>query len=82
MASFQNPGLSAAGGGATENTLLAVAGLVILPHDYVSVGNYLTATDEYPQTIVYKTGGAAGVTVATLTLAYDGSNRLTSVTKT
>ena len=31
--------------------------------------------------VVYKDGGAGGTTVATLTLAYDGSNNLTSVTK-
>jgi hypothetical protein len=30
-------------------------------------------------TVVYKTGGVSGTTVATLTLGYDGSNRLTSV---
>lgn len=34
------------------------------------------------QTATYKTGGAGGTTVATLTLAYDSSNNLTSVTKT
>lgn len=33
------------------------------------------------ETVVYKTGGAAGTTVATLTLAYDGSNRLSSTTR-
>jgi hypothetical protein len=31
--------------------------------------------------VVYKTGGSGGTTLATLTLAYDGSNNLTSVTK-
>jgi hypothetical protein len=31
--------------------------------------------------ITYKTGGSSGTVVATLTLAYDGSNNLTSVTK-
>lgn len=80
---FQNPGLSAGGstsGLATEQTALAIAGLVTDPYDYVSVGNF-TANDD-PQTIIYKTGGAGGTTVATLTLVYDGSNRLTSVTKT
>jgi hypothetical protein len=31
--------------------------------------------------VVYKDGGSGGTTVATLTLAYDGSNNLISVTK-
>jgi hypothetical protein len=31
--------------------------------------------------VVYKTGGSSGTTVATLTLAYDGNDNLTSVTK-
>jgi hypothetical protein len=30
-------------------------------------------------TVTYKVGGASGTTVATLTLGYDGSNRLTSI---
>lgn len=33
------------------------------------------------ETVIYKTGGALGTTVATLTLAYDGQNRLISVTR-
>ena len=33
-------------------------------------------------TVVYKTGGSGGTTVATLTLGYDGSNRLSTITKT
>lgn len=32
-------------------------------------------------TIIYKTGGSGGTTVATLTLTYDGSNRLQTVTR-
>jgi hypothetical protein len=32
--------------------------------------------------VVYKSGGASGTIVATLTLAYDGSGNLTSVTRT
>jgi hypothetical protein len=46
-------------------------------HDYVSciyTGANLTQ-------LVYKEGGASGTTVATITLAYDGSNRVTSITK-
>lgn len=44
---------------------------------YVPSGN---GTGEI-STVVYKTGGSGGTTVATLTLAYDSSNRLSSVTK-
>lgn len=44
---------------------------------YVAAGNGQGEIE----TAVYKTGGAAGTTVATLTLAYDASNRLSSVTK-
>jgi hypothetical protein len=52
-------------------------GLEIPDHDYISLsytGNNLTG-------VVYKTGGSGGTTVATLTLAYDGSDNLISVTK-
>ncbi len=62
---------------ATETTLLKVPGLSIPIYDYVSLsytGSNLTGC-------VFKEGGSSGTTVATLTLAYDGSNNLTSVTK-
>ena len=58
----------------TVNTL---NGLQVSGHDYIALsynGSTLTG-------VVYKTGGAGGTTIATLTLAYDGSNNLTSVTK-
>lgn len=32
-------------------------------------------------TVVYKTGGAGGTTVATLTLAYDANDKLSTITK-
>lgn len=51
-------------------------GLEIPPYDYIS----LTYTGDNITSVVYKTGGSGGTTVATLTLAYSGSN-LTSVTK-
>jgi hypothetical protein len=47
-------------------------------YDYTSMsytGSNLTR-------IVYRLGGSGGTVVATLTLTYDGSNNLTSVTKT
>lgn len=54
-----------------------IEGLSIPEHDYISLsytGSNLTG-------VVYKFGGSGGLTVATLTLAYDGSNNLTSITK-
>lgn len=52
-------------------------GLVPAPYDYISLGY----TGDNLTTVVYKTGGSGGTTVATLTLAYSGST-LTGVTKT
>ena len=45
---------------------------------YVSGGN----GDGEIETAVYKTGGASGTVVATLTLAYNGDDKLSSVTRT
>lgn len=42
---------------------------------------YVGATERI-NTIVYKTGGSGGTTVATQTFGYDGSDRLTSITTT
>lgn len=72
-------------GAATEATLSAFSGksagaLVPVAFDYIAL-TYVGATTDI-NTVVYKTGGAGGATVATLTLGYDGSDRLTSVTKT
>lgn len=64
---------------ATGNQIVSfpiTTGLSIPPYDYVS----LSYTGENLTGVVFKTGGASGTTVATLTLAYSGSN-LTSVTK-
>ena len=52
-------------------------GLEIPTHDYIEntyTGSNLTQ-------VVFKRGGASGKIVATLTMTYDGSNNLTSVTK-
>lgn len=59
------------------NPIPVVTGLEIPEHDYISLsytGSNLTG-------VTYKTGGSGGTAVATLTLAYDGSSNLTSVTK-
>jgi hypothetical protein len=60
-----------------SGTVNVLTGLEIPDHDYIALsytGSNLTG-------VVYKTGGASGTTVATLTLAYDGNDNLTSVTK-
>lgn len=52
-------------------------GLEIPTHDYISntyTGSNLTQT-------VFKRGGASGKTVATLTMTYDGSGNLLTVTR-
>jgi hypothetical protein len=81
-------------GAATEATLSAVQSAVdnldarvagsLVPEEfdyqdisYVGAGN---GAGEVFQ-VVYKLGGSGGTTVATLTLAYDSSNRVTSVTR-
>lgn len=54
-----------------------LAGWDIPLHDYRSFGY----TSGNLTSITYKTGGAGGTTVATLTLGYDGSGNLVSMTK-
>lgn len=52
-------------------------GLSIPTHDHIAntyTGSNLTE-------VVFKTGGAAGTVVATLTLTYDGSGNLLTVTR-
>jgi hypothetical protein len=59
------------------NPIPTIDGLEIPAHDYIA----LTYTGTNLTGVVYKDGGPGGTTVATLTLAYDGSDNLTSVTK-
>ena len=73
---------------ATETTLAAQSAKtksadVTEAHDhkaytYVVGGN----GDGQVETIVYKTGGSGGSTVATQTFTYDASDRVASITKT
>ena len=62
----------------TNNHLETLNSLVPTKFDYIS----LSYTLGNVTTVVYKLGGSGGSTVSTLTLAYDGSGNLTSVTKT
>ncbi len=64
---------------ANGNQISISSGLVTAAYDYIELSNYNANND--PGTIVYKINGASGTIVATLTLAYSGSN-LISVTKT
>jgi hypothetical protein len=61
---------------AIKSSAASIAGMAIPPNDFIS----LSYTGANLTGVVYKTGGAGGTTVATLTLAYSGSN-LISVTK-
>lgn len=59
-----------------------LAGFEIPAHNYIAL-TYVAAgngTGEI-ETVTYKSGGGAGTTVATLTLTYDSSNRIATVTK-
>jgi 2',3'-cyclic-nucleotide 2'-phosphodiesterase (5'-nucleotidase family) len=63
--------------GPDGKAVATVAGLSIPEHDHIGLsytGGNLTG-------VVYKAGGSGGTTVGTLTLAYDGSGNLTSITK-
>jgi hypothetical protein len=59
------------------NAIPTIQGLEIPAHDYIA----MTYTGSNLTGVVYKDGGSGGTTVATLTLAYDVNDNLTSVTK-
>jgi hypothetical protein len=61
---------------ATKASAASIAGMAIPPNDFIS----LSYTSGNLTGVVYKSGGSSGTTVATLTLAYSGSD-LVSVTK-
>ncbi len=58
--------------------VITMTGLNIPIHDYV----FCSYTGSNLTGVIYKVGGSAGVTVATLVLTYDGSNNLLTVSKT
>jgi len=68
---------------ATEDSLAKLIGLEIPAHDYIAL-TYVAAGSGAGEieTVVYKSGGSGGTTVATLTLAYNVSNEVSSITKT
>ena len=59
-----------------------IAGLYIPSPDYVAL-TYVASGNGAGEieTITYKEGGASGASVAVLTLGYNASNKLVSVTK-
>jgi hypothetical protein len=68
---------------ATNETLQAVAGLVPAAYDYIAL-TYVAAGNGIGEieTATYKTGGSSGATVATLTIAYNANNNISTITKT
>jgi hypothetical protein len=56
---------------------LTTSGLAIPRHDYIAN----TYTGDNLTEVVYKLGGSEGAVVATLTLTYDGSGNLLTVTR-
>ena len=61
---------------------IVTSGVAPVPHDYIAI-TYVSGGngDGEIETVTYKVGGASGTTVATLTLAYDGNDKLSSVTR-
>jgi hypothetical protein len=65
-----------------EVDITATGGFNIPPYDYISV-TYVAAGNGAGEieTVTYKDGGSGGTTVATLTIAYNASNEISTVTK-
>lgn len=66
-----------------DGNLANLVGFEISAYDYIVLTYVATGngTGEI-ETVVYKTGGSGGTTVATLTIAYNSDNKISSVTKT
>lgn len=65
-----------------ETGPLSLPGLNIPPYDYIAL-TYVAAGNGQGEieTAVYKSGGSGGTVVATLILAYNGDDEISSVTK-
>ena len=86
MAALTNRGVATSGGMTKEESTELTERLVgfdIPKHDYLAL-TYVSGGngDGEIETVTYKTDGAGGTTVAVLTLGYDASDNLTSVTRT
>jgi len=68
---------------ATPLPVMSFGQLVPKVYDYIGL-TYVAAGNGAGEveTVTYKTSGSGGTTVATLTLAYDASNRVATVTRT
>lgn len=66
----------------TTGALNTSDGFNISKYDYVAL-TYVAAGNGAGEieTVTYKTGGVGGTTIATLTLAYNGDNEISSITK-
>ena len=66
----------------SSSSLNVESGLSIPEHDYI-VLTYVAAGNGAGEieTVTYKLGGSGGTVVAVLTLTYDASNNLSTVTK-
>ena len=66
-----------------DEVITVVGALVPFAHDYITVTRVAAGNGAGKiETAVYKTGGAGGTTVATLTLAYDSDDKFLSVVRT
>ncbi|MEE8382234.1 MAG: hypothetical protein V3R78_10230 [Thermodesulfobacteriota bacterium] len=67
----------------TDIQIANLVGFEIPAYDYIAL-TYVAAGNGAGEveTVVYKTGGSGGTTVATLTLAYNASDEISAVTKT
>ena len=68
----------------TQTTLLqGIAGFTVTGYDYIAL-TYVAAGNGVGEieTAIFKTGGSGGTTIATLTLTYNASNEIATVTKT
>lgn len=67
----------------TDSAIDNLVGFEIPAYDYI-VLTYVAAGNGAGEieTVVYKTGGSGGSIVATLTLAYDANDEISSITKT
>ena len=68
---------------ATEDTLQKLVGFDIGEFDYIAL-TYVAAGDGVGEIeiVTYKNGGAGGTTVATLTITYNASDEISTITKT
>lgn len=61
---------------------ISIGSLIPDPYNYISL-TYVVAGNGAGeiQTVTYKSGGSGGTTVAVLTLTYDSSNRISTITR-